>query len=86
MTSGELTIRLASEIRELGEARAAAIQARTDAWRETAYLPVTERREECRAQTSQLDAEVVKLEAEVEALRVELDQAHRIEDYHAGKV
>lgn len=86
MTSGHLSIELANTLRELGEARAGAIQARADAWRNTAYLPVTERREEIRAQTSQLDMEVVKLETEVEALRVELQQAHRIEDHQAGRV
>lgn len=86
MTSGEISKELASTLRELGEARSGAIMSRADAWRNTAYLPVTERREETRAQTAQLDAEVVKLETEVEALKVELTQMYRVEDAVSGRV
>ncbi len=79
MPSDELAKELAATIRELGEARSHALLARANAWRQFQHLNVTERREEQRCATAHLDVEVLKLEAEVDALRVELTDAYNRE-------
>lgn len=69
---GELTDQLADTIRELGMVRATITTTRADAWNAHAYLPVTERKETTSASIAQLVAEAANLEADVDALRVEL--------------
>lgn len=64
---------LAQALRVLGDTRSAAITRRAQVWVQTAHLGITERREEVRYSVADLDALVVEQEAEVEALRVELE-------------
>lgn len=69
---GELSAELADKLRELGDVRALHLRQQADAWGQTAHLPVTERREYTRHITVGYAADLVTLEQECEALRVEL--------------
>lgn len=68
----ELSRELAVALRTLGFVRGAAAKRAAEVWQATAGLGVTERREEVRHATADLTAQAYELEAEVEALRVEL--------------
>jgi hypothetical protein len=69
---GELSTELAAEVLELGEIRAAITQTRAHAWEEYSQYPVTERREWMTHSVANLTIDAQKMEASIDALRVEL--------------
>lgn len=69
---GDLTTQLADTIRELGGVRALHITQQSEAWGQSQNLNVTERREYTRHVTAGFAKDIATLEAEVDALRVEL--------------
>lgn len=79
-----LTAELSSKLRELGDVRAAHIHARAGVWAQTAHLGVTERREEMHHANADLAADIVTLEAEIDALRVELAHEELVTRIHHG--
>lgn len=68
-----LSALLAAAIREAGMTRAAIATTKRDAWCGTTHLNVTERREEVSASVADLVAELANCDAEVDALRVEVE-------------
>lgn len=64
---------LVDAIREAGDMRRDLIQARGNLWRQTAGMSITERRETVTAQSDALAGEVERADADVQALRVELN-------------
>lgn len=70
----ELSIDLAGVLRDLGQTRAAAAMQKASTWLDNAHLGTTDRRELTTHTVSHLTAEIVNLEMEAEALRVEIAQ------------
>lgn len=79
-----LTNDLAAELRSLGDWRARAIRVHAQTWENTTHLAVTERREVCRAAVAEDEAEVAKVQGEVDALRAELNHVEFLVRYCDG--
>ena len=76
-----LSADLAAALRELGSQRAGVLKAAADLWQQTYGTAVTERKEVIRHQLAHLHGEVATLEADVEALRVELNHVEVVLRY-----
>lgn len=69
--------------RVLGDTRKALLVKQAQVWESTAHLNVTERREECRYAVVDYAGMVVEQEAEIDALKVELNHIE-LEMTHGG--
>lgn len=72
---------LASSLRELGSMRAAITRGYGDAWQQSSHLAVTERTKTAQQHTASFTAEAQELEAECDALRVELAHIDQVLQY-----